>query len=161
MPLTEKQTLLAAFHDAWSHKWESFELVTRDLTDAEVEFQHAAYANEKQEDGWPKPGTILWQLVHIEYWYRYYIDCLENPMNEPSSFPPPNSATNLAEATERLLATRRTLGHRIHDLPDEGLDIMMKGRLRTGEFIRMIIRHDSWHSSQIAVARRLYRTRKT
>jgi hypothetical protein len=156
--LTEKQTLLAAFDDAWSHKWESFEGVTKDLTEEEVQFQHPAYVDEKQEDGWPLPGTILWQLVHIEYWYTYYIECLERPTDTSSTLPQVNAKSTLAEAMQQLLATRKTLRDRIHDLPDEGLDFMLLGRIRTGEFIRMIIRHDAWHSSQIAVARRLYRS---
>lgn len=155
--LTEKQTLLAAFDDARSHKWESFDLVTKDLTEEEVQYQHAAYAMERQEDGWPKPGTVLWHLVHMEYWYRYYIDCLERP-TEGSELPPPNSGTTLATAMEKLDATRKTLRDRISDIPDEGLDFMLRGHIRTGEFIRMIIRHDTYHAAQIAVARRLYKS---
>jgi uncharacterized damage-inducible protein DinB len=158
--LTEKQTLLAAFDDARSHKWESFDHVTKDLTEAEVQFVHPIYAEEKQEEGWPTPGSILWHLVHMEYWYRYYIDCLEKP-TEDSPLPTPDSAATLETAMEKLNATRKTLRNRISDIPDEGLDFSLRGRIRTGEFIRMIIRHDSWHSAQIALARRLFRTRTT
>jgi uncharacterized damage-inducible protein DinB len=158
--LTEKQTLLAAFDDARSHKWESFDLVTKDLTEDEVQFQHAAYADEKQEDGWPKPGSVLWHLVHMEYWYRYYIDCLEKP-TDGTPLPTPDSATTLEAAMEKLNATRKTLRNMISDIPDEGLDFSLRGRIRTGEFIRMIIRHDTYHTAQIAVARRLYRSRNS
>jgi hypothetical protein len=58
---------------------------------------------------------------------------------------------------QKLLATRKTLRNMITDIPDEGLDFSLRGRIRTGEFIRMIIRHDTYHTAQIAVARRLYR----
>lgn len=156
MPLTEKQTLLAAFDDARSHKWESFDLVTKDLAEEESQFQHSAYATESHEAGWPQPGTVLWHLVHMEYWYRYYIDCLEKP-TEDSPLPTPDSASTLNAAMDKLNSTRKTLRDRISDLPDEGLDFMLRGRIRTGEFIRMIIRHDTYHTAQIAVARRLYR----
>ena len=156
MIMTEKETLLAAFDDAWSHKWESFESATQNLTEEEVQFQHAAYSMEKQDDGWPKPGTVLWHLVHMEYWYRYYIDCLEMPTSE-SPLPSPRSSSDLNDAMDQLLSTRKTLRTRISDIPNEGLDFMLRGRIRTGEFIRMMIRHDTYHTAQIAVARRLYR----
>lgn len=156
--LTEKQTLLAAFDDAWSHQWESFELVTKDLSEVEAQFIHTAYADVIQEDGWPKAGSVLWHLVHMEYWYRYYIDCLEKPMDDRAPLPMPHAASTLAEAMEKLLTRRKTLRNMIHDIPDEGLDISIKGRIRCGEFIRMMIRHDTYHTAQIAVARRLYRS---
>lgn len=159
MPLTEKQTLLAAFDDAWSHKWESFESVTKDLAEDEVQYQHPVYASTEQEDGWPKPGTVLWHLVHMEYWYRYYIDTLERPMEQNAPLPDPQSAETLEEAMSKLIATRKTLRTRISDLPDPGLDISLRGRIRAGEFIRMVIRHDTYHTAQIGIARRLYRER--
>ncbi len=155
--LTEKQTLLAAFDDAWSHKWESFEVATKDLTEEEVQFIHPAYSDVVHEDGWPKPGSILWHLVHMEYWYRYYIDCLEKPMDDRAPLPMPHAAETLAHSIEKLLARRKTLRNMISDIPDEGLDIQLKGSTRCGEFIRMVIRHDTYHTAQIAVARRLYR----
>jgi uncharacterized damage-inducible protein DinB len=155
--LTEKQTLLAAFYDAWSHTWESFASVTKELTEEEVQFVHPAYSDVKQDDGWPRAGSVLWHLVHMEYWYRYYIDCLEKPTEEKAPLPEANSASTLDEAMQRLLSTRKTLRNMITDIPDEGLDFSLRGRIRTGEFIRMIIRHDTYHTAQIAVARRLYR----
>lgn len=158
MPLTEKETLLAAFDDAWSHKWESFELVTKDITEEEAQYQHPVYASAEHEAGWPKPGTILWQLVHLEYWYRYYISTLELlPAQEPT-LPQIQPATSLSTAMERLLTTRRQLRDTIASLTTDSMDIKLKGDMRTGEFIRMIVRHDSWHSAHIAIARRLYRS---
>ena len=159
MPLTEKEVLLAAFDDAWSHKWESFELATKDLTEEEATYQHPSYRDDKHEQGWPKPGTILWQLVHMEYWHRYYLSVLESlPEHEPV-MPVVEPVATLHEAQERLLHTRKQVRNTLAEMQDSSLDVALRGRLRTGEFLRMIIRHDSWHASQIAVARRLYRSR--
>ena len=159
MPLTEKQTLLAAFDDAWSHRGESFETATKDLSEEEAQYIHPVYADVPEEDGWPNAGSILWHLVHMEYWYRYYIDCLEKPTEEKAPLPATDSAASLAEAMQKLLAQRKTLRNMISDIPDPGLDFSLRGRIRTGEFIRMIIRHDTYHTAQIALARRLYRNR--
>lgn len=154
MPLTEKQTLLVGFDDAWSHRWESFESATKDLTEEEVLYQNPAYAMEKQDEGWPKPGSVLWHLVHMEYWYHYYIDTLDNIPNPAPEYPSIEPAQSFDEAMNRLTETRAKLRAKIESLPDETFDVQLRG-IKVGEFVRMVIRHDAWHSSQIKVARRL------
>lgn len=154
MPLTEKETLLAGFDDAWSHDWESFESATKDLTETEALYQHPSYAMETQEEGWPKPGSIFWHLAHLEYWYHYYLDVLERM---PETAPVDTSIKPVQaydEALTRLRATRAELRAMIQSLPEDAFD-RNAGTMRVGEFVRMIVRHDSWHSSQIRMARRL------
>jgi hypothetical protein len=154
MPLTEKQTLLAAFDDAWSHKWESFESATKDLTEAEALYQHSSYALEKQDEGWPKPGSVLWHLTHLEYWYHYYQDVLEKMPEPAPENPDVQPAQSFDEAMSKLLETRAKLRAKIGSLTDDQLSLELPG-MKIAEFIRMIIRHDTWHSSQIRMARRL------
>lgn len=154
MPLSEKQTLLAAFDDAWSHDWESFESATKDLTESEALYQGPSYAHEEQAEGWPKPGSVLWHLTHLEYWYHYYFDVLDR-MPEPAPVNPDvQPAKSFEEALKKLKETRAWLRAKIESLPDEALDVSVSS-MRIGEFIRMVIRHDTWHSSQIRMARRL------
>ena len=158
--MTEKEVLLAAFDDAWSHTWESFDTVAKDLTEDEIHFQHPVYASEKQEDGWPKPGSILWHLVHIEYWYNYYLACLDHIPEGTSTLPHVNAEWTLEAAMAKLLRTRATLREKIVLLGDAQLDTKYtKSNMPVGEFIRMMARHDTYHTAQIAVARRLYRMR--
>lgn len=154
MPLTEKQTLLAAFDDAWSHKWESFESAMKDLTEPEALFRHPAYAMEKQEEGWPKPGSVFWHLVHLEYWYNYYIETLERIPEPASENPDVKPSQSFDEAMKRLVATRAKLRGKIESLTDDSFAVQLRG-MTVGEFVRMVIRHDTWHSSQIRIARRL------
>jgi hypothetical protein len=153
--LTSKQTLLAAFDDAWSHQWESFESATKGLTEEEALFQHPAYAMEKQDEGWPKPGSVLWHLTHLEYWYHYYLDTLER-MPEPAPENPDVEPTQSFDAAmSRLLETRAKLRAKIESLSDDDLAVQLRG-MPVAEFVRMVIRHDTWHSSQIRMARRLW-----
>lgn len=158
--MSEKEILLAGFDEGWSYQWESFELVTKDLTEEEAQYQHPVYANEKQEEGWPPMGSILWQLAHLEYWYRYYLHCFEQRPNVRREFPPVLPVSTLDEAMERLLSTRATLRKTMTELPEIAFSEMINAKFRVGDFVRMILRHDTWHSSQISVARRLYRSSK-
>ena len=45
-------------------------------------------------------------------------------------------------------------------LTDADLDGRVGSAMNVAEFIAMTVRHDVWHASQIAVARRLYRNRR-
>jgi uncharacterized damage-inducible protein DinB len=158
MALTEKETLLAAFDDAWSHKWESFDSITAGLTEEEAQFQHPVYSDTVAEEGWPNNGSIIWNLVHMEYWYRYYIEVILRTPPAKENMPPVRSARSLADAMQNLLNTRSELRNAIASVSDDDLD-QQKGTMRLGEFIRMVIRHDTYHTAQIAVLRRLYRMR--
>ena len=43
----------------------------------------------------------------------------------------------------------------------EDLELRTGNDMSLSEFLRMMIRHDAWHASQIAVATRLWQTRDT
>jgi uncharacterized damage-inducible protein DinB len=145
---------------------ESILAVLKDVTPEESTWQHPAYAVEKHMPGLPAPGTLLWQVAHLEHCARHYAQIVRaRPvMEEPTTPPPP--ASNLpellvalhraaqgelrgliAELSEADLNEACVLGHSVH------------GGMSVAEFLRMIIRHDSWHAGQMAVARRLYRER--
>jgi hypothetical protein len=66
------QLFLQSFDDAWSHKLESILAVLKDVTPDESIWQHPAYAGEKHMLGLPAPGTVLWQIAHLEHCARHY-----------------------------------------------------------------------------------------
>lgn len=158
MPLTQKEEILGAFDDVWSHKWESFTRISDDLTDEEARFVHPVYFDAEPDPGAPTAGSILWQLSHLEYCYRYYTDLLNAIPNQPSEVEATNPST-VEQALAQLRSSREALRERIVKLPDEAFDLKVYNGDTVAQFIRMVTRHDAWHSSQIAIARRLYRNR--
>jgi uncharacterized damage-inducible protein DinB len=159
------QLFLQSFDDAWSHKLESILAVLKDVTPDESIWQHPAYAGEKHMLGLPAPGTVLWQIAHLEHCARHYAQIVRvRPVSEEPKTPSP-SASNLPELLVALDRAHHELREVITELSDTDLNgaCVLGHSIHSGmsisEFLRMTIRHNSWHAGQMAVARRLYRER--
>ena len=110
-------------------------------------------------EGLPVPGTIRWHVAHLEHCARHYAEILRNrPLAYEPATPSPG-ITDLAELINRLERARRLLREQIQRLSDMDLDAPYERGMNVGEFVLMVIRHETWHAGQIAVVRRLYERR--
>ncbi len=160
--MKELDVYLAAFDDAWSHKWESLQVVLGGVSDNEASWQARCYAGEKAEDGWPLPGTILWQVAHIAHCKRHYAAIIRARASARApDIAPRRVLEDFAAEHESLVTAHAEQRGAIVGIGDDDLSAVVCGMRPLGEFLAMTIRHDSWHAAQIAVARRLYRARAT
>jgi DinB superfamily len=151
------EVLLRAFDDAWSHRLESLTAALRGLTDSEAGWQHPSYEAVQGWPGMPPPGTILWQIAHLKHSARHYNYLLLNrPLSTQAQTPPPE-ATNLEALLHALDASRTAFRRSIAELSDACLDEPCFDTMNVAEFLRMAIRHETWHAGQMIIARRLYR----
>lgn len=154
-------TFLLAFDQAWAHRWESLSGVLDGVHPEEATWQAPAYADAELEPGWPLPGSIHWQVAHLAHCKRHYTDCIAQRRGEGRP-PPPVREPNLDYDAEIALLRRAHALQRetIAGLTDADLAAPMPESATLAEFLAMCLRHDVWHASQIAVARRLYRNRR-
>lgn len=156
--MTRKEELLGAFDDVWSRKWESLDNVLKDVSEEEAHYQSPIYSDEPTWPGEVPSGTILWYLQHLAQCYIYYRRLIiERPANITDIEAP--SANTIEEARSNLLKYRAELRDLIATLREEELEEKIFNGLTVAGIIRMMARHDGWHTGQIAVARRLYRYR--
>lgn len=151
---------LRAFDDAWEHKWESLADVLADLGEEEAAWQAPCYRAEPHEEGWPKPGTVWWQVAHVAHCKRYYTRIVRAPgVEERPDAAPYLPVASCADEIAGLRAAHVDQRAAIAALAEPQLALKVGNGMRLDEFLAMTIRHDTWHAAQIAVARRLYRTR--
>lgn len=150
------QFLCAAFDESLSHQWESVEDALRGVTDAEAAWQHPSYRDVIEPDRVPPPGTILWQIVHLDQCLRHYRTImLTRPRDDAFDTPPPplgSLQSHITSLHEAAAALRRTF----EVLTEDDLAAPCRRGMSVGEFIRMITRHNSWHAGQIKTIRRVY-----
>lgn len=158
--MTRKEELLAAFDDVWSHRWESMGKLFDGISDEEANFQDESYVNAERYPEDPEPGTILWYVHHLAHCYRHYVDVVNLHPERPEN-PPAPAIEPIAALLEVMKRNRIALRDAIAAVPDEQLDEKVYNGDTVAAFVRMVTRHDAWHSGQVAVARRLYRTRPT
>jgi hypothetical protein len=99
-------------------------------------------------------------VAHIAHCKRHYAEVLTQ--RDRSGRPPaPPRPPDLDWASERaeLEAAHAAQRAAIAALTDADLEARVGDAMSVVEFVAMVTRHDAWHASQIAVARRLYRTR--
>jgi hypothetical protein len=153
------ELLLRAFDDAWSHRLESLTAALQGVTETEAAWQHHCYEAVKGWPGMPPPGTILWQIAHLEHSARHYHYLLSNrPVSIQPQTPPPE-ATNLEALLHALDASRAAFRRSIAMLSDARLHEPCFDDMNVEEFLRMATRHETWHAGQIVIVRRLYRAR--
>jgi hypothetical protein len=156
--MSEIRVFLQQLDDAWGHAWESLQSVLGGVTEEEAFWQAEAYAGEAPEAGWPKPGTIAWHVAHVAHYKRYYTDIIrpagQEGRPEVRPWTPRPDLRSLRGALQDAHEAQRAA---IADFPDDRLDVVAGNDMPFREFLAMCIRHDTWHASQIAVARRLYR----
>ncbi len=157
--MTRKEEMLAAYDDAWNWRWESLTAAVQGISEEEAAYQHPIYSDTEREAGHPLSGSILWQLVHLAHCYRHYTSAIERRPEATESFPPPE-AHSLAEAIAHLERDRATLRSAIAAVPEAELDDAVSDYNTVAQLVRMTVRHDAWHASQIVLAKRLYRMRE-
>jgi hypothetical protein len=155
--MSAKDELLRMFDDAWGHPDESLLTALDKLTVDEAQWQHAAYAAERAFPSMPPPGTVLWQIAHLEHSARHYAELIrQRPLSEEPITPPPS--THILE--DLLTALHQAHAHFrevIAELAENDVNQPCARGMNVAEFIRMAVRHSTWHASQIATVRRLYR----
>lgn len=152
--------LLEAFDHAWSHEWESLRAALEGVGEEEACWQAEAYADEEPEAGWPRPGTIAWQVAHLAHCKRHYADVIRaRAASEPPPVTPRTPLSSFDEERAALEAAHAAERAAIAALDDDELPAMACGKMPLGAFLAMATRHDTWHAAQIVVLRRLYRTR--
>jgi hypothetical protein len=155
------EILLHQFDHNLQHRWESLEAVLKDISDEEARWQAPCYAREAQEPNCPPPGTILWQLDHLSGCSRYYVEVLrQRPANEISGPPPVAPPASVSGAIEELRASHAALRAEIARLNESSLhELCGHGSGDVASFVAGCLRHEMWHAGQIALVRRLFRTR--
>ena len=109
--------------------------------------------------GMPAPGTILWQIAHLAHSGQHYAEILRRrPLLDEPPTPPP-AASTLSDLLASMQRAHTELRAEIAGLSESDLSQECARNMAVEEFLRMVIRHDSWHAGQIAVIRRLYRKR--
>ena len=160
--MSELAAFLRQFDDATSHAFESFDDVLHGVTEDEAFFQHAAYAAEEREEGWPPPGSVAWQVAHVAHCKRYYTEILRRAgESDPPEVTPWTPVATFAELRSALASAHAAQRAAMEALGDDRLDVVAGNGMTFREFLSMTIRHDTWHAGQIAVARRLHRTGST
>lgn len=150
---------LRQLDDAWRHRWESLRPALDGVTEEEAAWQAACYRHEPVKSGWPRPGTIHWHVAHLEACKREYTAAMvsQGPGGQAEAAAP---ATTFAEAVERLARAHAAQREVIRSLSEGDLTRLVQDGMRLDEFLASTIRHDTWHAAQIAVVRRLWRTRE-
>lgn len=155
--MSSRNQLLRMFDDAWDHRDESVHAALKGITPEEAKWQHPAYAAGTPEHGMPPPGTVLWQIAHLAHSAAHYTCILrDRPVREEPRTPPPAGSTLSALRTQ-MERHHAALRSEIAALSDRDLRPVCAREMTVEAFLRMAIRHDSWHAGQIVVIRRLYR----
>ena len=151
---------LRSFDDVFGHSWESVAQALDGVTEDVADWQSPAYAEEEREAGWPAPGTIAWHVAHLAFCKRHYTRILRARAAVPDVEPrePLSTFADELDALRRAHAEQREA---IEGLEPADLDRVVghQREMSIAEFLAMMIRHDAWHAGQIAVVRRLHRTR--
>jgi uncharacterized damage-inducible protein DinB len=155
--MSQVEQLLQAFDDSWSHGCESLRSVLQHVSSEEASWQHSSYAAEQWVQDLPEPGTIRWHVAHLEHCARHYAAVIrERPIeHEPMTAPP--GIAEIGELIDRLECARLLLRSEIEKVSDMDLQGACARGMDVAEFLRMVIRHETWHAGQIVVIRRLYR----
>jgi uncharacterized damage-inducible protein DinB len=146
-------SFLVALDNAWSHDWESLMSVVEGVTEEEAAWQAPCYRAEPRRADAPPPGSIRWHVVHIAECKMSYTLRLRGNVEARSPDVPPLGTRTFAGDLAALREAHRAERAAIEAFPDDAFTPTVC------DFLANIIRHDIWHGGQIAVARRLFRTR--
>ncbi len=151
--------LLRMLDETWDHRDESVITALKHVAPDEALWQHPAYAAEEQMPRMPAPGTILWQIAHLAHSAQHYAAILRRrPVSEEPRTPPP-SASRLSDLLASMERAHAELRAEMAGLSERDLSQECARGMDVEEFLRMVIRHATWHAGQIVVLRRLYRQR--
>jgi len=146
--MTVVESILVHLDNAWNHDWDSLQTVLAGLTDAEASWQAPSYAEEGAE-----AGTIRWQIAHIADCKRAYTARIQGDIAARTPDVPVPASADLAGDLEELRNAHEAQREAIAGMTDDQMTPVAV------DFLANTIRHDIWHAGQIAIARRLWRTR--
>jgi hypothetical protein len=150
--------LLLQFDHNWDHSWESIQSAMKNVKLEEASFQAPCYSGEKGEADLPLPGTILHQLVHMHWCNLHYANVIRLRPQKEISDPPKPPVMTLIQTLAALHESHNALRGEVAKLTESDLEGPCgHGASNVAEFVSGCVRHEAWHASQIAVARRLYR----
>ena len=152
--------LLATFDDIQDHAFESTISALAEVSENEVLWQHPAYREIEPEAGLPVPGTILWHVAHLEHCTRFYANILRLRGSDQDPHVAPPAMLEWPGIADLFYDARRELREQLALLSEDDLDAICYNGRTTGEFLRIIFRHESWHGGQIAMIRRLCADKK-
>lgn len=141
--------------ESWAHPWEGFKSSLLNCSQGEIDWVHPAYAQEEAEPGWPRAGSILWQVNHVGACKSAYAWAIAHPDRTDNAAP-----WQVILAKEPLLVALELAHDSFLDAcmkADPARKIMDKGGHTYLEYVGIAIRHELWHAGQIAQLRRLYR----
>lgn len=148
--------LLATFDEMQDHAFESTTSALTGVSLEEALWQHPAYRDIEPEEGLPASGTILWHVAHLEHCSRFYANILRLRGSDQDPHVAPPAVVEWPGITDLFYDARRELREQLAVLSEADLDAFGYNGRTTGEFLRIIFRHESWHGGQIAMIRRLY-----
>ena len=139
--------------NAWEHDWESLMSALAGVTEEEARWQAPCYADAPASDSTHAPGTIRWQVTHLAHCKREYTARLLGDREARSPALPEHVTASYEEDLADLQRAHVEERAAIAALEDQEITPDV------ADFLTNIIRHDTWHGGQIALARRLYRAR--
>ena len=158
MPEPRRETLLLQMDHAWGHPWESLQSALKGVTEDMATWQSPAYRDEPKEPGRPLPGSIARHVQHLAACKaEYRLMILERPAKDPEGGSIPSGT--FPDLLAALTSAHEVLRAAVSALADADLQDPVGNGQPLSEYITMTIRHDTWHASQIALARRLWKTR--
>jgi uncharacterized damage-inducible protein DinB len=148
--------MICSLNDSIYHRDESVLSALEGIKTEESEWQHPAYSEEVHRQGMPPPGTIVWHVAHLVHSCEHYAAIIrERPVqHEPDTRP-----ADIHEITELISSLRKAhekLIRTVSGIPDSELSGDCARGMTLDEFLRMVIRHNTWHAGQIRLLRRLW-----
>lgn len=149
-------THVAHLEDASDHEFESLRSVLEGVSEEEAAWQAPCYSAENDE--WPglRTGSIHWHVWHLADCKRVYAASYRN---DSGAVEVPEPLPQFGAEWRRLVEEHHEQVRALSSLTDEDLDRSDGQGPPLGKQVAAHVRHDAWHGGQIALIRRLYRTR--
>lgn len=149
-------THVAHLEHASDHEWESLRSVLEGVSDEEAAWQAPCYAAEGDASAGFRTGTIHWHVWHLAGCKRGYAALYRN---DSAAVVVPDPLPEFRAEYRRLIDEHREQVRALSKLTDEDIERSDDKGPTLGEEIAAHVRHDVWHGGQIALIRRLYRSR--
>jgi uncharacterized damage-inducible protein DinB len=157
-PAPMASTLISLYNAVHSDRWDSFLSVLDGVDEEMARWVPEAYSFDLViEEGWPANGSILWFGNHIlacKTGYLHTVCAMDGALPEPEY----TFETILAGLRGAAVALHAAFIARLAGLPDSRFgDPVDTDGTTLADHMSNAIRHEAWHSGQMAVIRRLYR----
>lgn len=157
-PAPIASTLIRLYDAVHNDRWDSFLSVLDGVDEELARWVPGAYSFDLViEEGWPANGSILWFGNHIlacKTGYLHTVRSMGGALPEPEY----TFVGTLAGLREAAMALHASFISCLAGLPDSrfGEPVDTDGTSLL-DHLGNAIRHEAWHSGQMAVIRRLYR----